>query len=175
MVFPVLSTKRLILRQLDDSDYPEIYLLRSDDNVNKYISRAKETNIDGAKGFIKKINEGIRETKSLYWAICLVDKKQLSGTICLWNFSEDNTVGEIGFELRPTYQGKGIMNEALGSVINYGFTELGMRTILAYVHKDNTPSLQLLEKNNFIKDDLRKDDENLNNIVYLLKNPGFSR
>ena len=168
MVFPVFYTKRLKLRQLDDNDFQEIFALRADDNINKYISRRKATNIDEAREFIKKINEGIAENKSLYWAICFSDSKKLVGTICLWNFSDDETIGEVGYELNPTYQKMGIMNEALAAVINYGFNEIGLTTIVACTHKDNSSSSRLLEKNNFKIDGFRKDEGDINNVVYRL-------
>ena len=37
--FPVLKTQRLTLRQLINDDDKEIYALRSDDHVNKYLDR----------------------------------------------------------------------------------------------------------------------------------------
>jgi hypothetical protein len=43
VVFPILVTKRLILRRLDDADYPEIFLLRTDEIIGKYIQREKTT------------------------------------------------------------------------------------------------------------------------------------
>lgn len=168
MVFPILYTKRLKLRQLEDTDYKEIFALRSNDEINKYISRIKATGIEEAKEFIKKINAGIAENKNLYWAICFNDSKKLIGAIGLWNFSEDRTVGEVGYELNPTYQKMGIMNEAVECVINYGFNEIGLTTIAAYTHKDNSSSSRLLEKNNFKMDDLKKDEEDINNVVYSL-------
>jgi ribosomal-protein-alanine N-acetyltransferase len=164
VVFPILVTKRLTLRKLDDNDIQEIFALRSDDNVNRYIARRKATNIDEAKGFIKKIIEN----KSLYWAICFSDNKKLIGTICLFNFSEDRTIGEIGYELIPTYQKMGIMNEAVECVINYGINEIGLATIVAFTHKDNSSSSRLLKKNNFKIDELRKDEDDINNIIYSL-------
>jgi len=168
VVFPVLNTKRLLLRQLDDGDYNEIFALRSNDEVNQYIMRTKPTNIEEVKSFIKTINEGIIKNNSLYWAICLNNSRKPIGTICLWNFSANRKIGEIGFELHPAYQGRGIMNEALASVINYGFNEAGLMTIEAYTHKDNRRSANLLKKNNFKMDESRLDQDDMNNVIYTL-------
>jgi ribosomal-protein-alanine N-acetyltransferase len=171
MVFPVLTTKRLVLRQLNDDDYPEIFALRSDDEVNKYIYRTKATHADQAKEFIKKINAGIGEGNSFYWAICFAEQTGLTGTICLWNLSEDKTTAEIGFELIPLHQRNGIMNEALEAVIRYAFDEIGLKTILGSVHHDNANSIRLLEKNNFKKDEFRKDPDDPDNVIYYLARP----
>ena len=39
--FPILKTDRLILRQLVNTDDKEIFALRSDDNVNRYLDRSQ--------------------------------------------------------------------------------------------------------------------------------------
>jgi [ribosomal protein S5]-alanine N-acetyltransferase len=174
MVFPILYTKRLKLRQLEDTDHKEIFALRSNDEVNKFIFRAKATSIEEAAAFIKKINAGIAENKNLYWAVCFNDSKKLIGAIGLWNFSEDRTVGEIGYELNPTYQKMGLMNEAVECVINYAFKEIRLTTIKAYTHKDNSSSSRLLEKNNFKIDELMKDKEDVNNVVYSLTEKSYN-
>jgi len=173
MHFPTLTTKRLTLRQLNDDDCQAIFSLRSDDVVNKYIGREKATDVEQAKEFIKKINAGISDGKSMYWAICFTGNEDLAGTICLWNFSEDKTTAEIGYELMPVYQKQGIMNEALQCVIRYGFAGIKLKNLLAYSHKNNLNSLQLLEKNNFKIDHARKDEDNRDIIVYILTNEEF--
>ena len=56
--FPVLKTERLILRQLISSDDKEIFALRSNDNVNKYLDRKPSKSIDDAKNFINAERSG---------------------------------------------------------------------------------------------------------------------
>jgi ribosomal-protein-alanine N-acetyltransferase len=55
--FPVLKTERLTLRQLISSDDKEIFALRSDDNVNKYLDRKPSKSLEDAKNFIRTINK----------------------------------------------------------------------------------------------------------------------
>lgn len=164
--FPTLTTPRLVLRQLKITDAKTIAELRSNESVNRFLDRAKQTSFEQAKAFIQAINNSIRAKKSLYWAICQKADSQLIGTISLWNFSADKTIAEIGYELNPMYQGQGFMNEALTSVIHYIFTNLPIKTLEAFTHKDNSSSIQLLLKNNFQLDPNRKDEENENNRIY---------
>lgn len=133
-------------------DRHEIFQLRSDENVNRFLGRAKSENIEEATEFIRKINEGVDKSQSMYWAVAFKNKFQLLGTICLWNFSHDDTVAEIGFELLPEFQGQGIMQEAIHCVIKFGFEKILLMRIEAETHGDNARSIKLLEKNNFIPD-----------------------
>lgn len=150
--FPVLKTGRLTLRQLRSSDDNEIFALRSNDNVNKYLDRKPSKTIDDARNFIKTINENIQRNDSIYWAIILNGTDKLIGTICLFDFSEDHSKVEIGYELLPHFQGKGIMQEAISKVIHFGFQDVGLNSIEAYTHSENQSSTRLLEKLNFKRD-----------------------
>lgn len=163
--FPDLFTERLILRQLNANDANEIFKLRSDEGVNKYLNRPKANSLEDAKEFINKINNAIQNNESLYWAIMFKENLSLIGTICLWNISKENYTAEIGYELIPDYHGKGIMQEAFLKVIEYGFENMKLKRIEAYTHTDNESSIKLLVKNNFKK--IRDVDES-EEVVYAL-------
>ena len=150
--FPVLKTERLTLRQLASSDDNEIFALRVNEDVNKYLDRKRSKSIDDAKTFIQTINKNIQKNDSIYWAITLKDNDKLIGTICLFNFCDDNLKAEIGYELLPEFQGKGIMQEATLKVIDFGIQTIGLNLIKAYTHFENQSSTRLLEKFNFKKD-----------------------
>lgn len=149
--FPVLKTERLTLRQLVSSDANEIFALRSDGNVNKYLNRKPSKSIDDAQTFIQTINENIQRNDSIYWAITFSGADKLIGTICLFDLSDDNFKAEIGYELLPGFQGKGIMQEATSKVIDFGIQHIGLNSIEAYTHFENQSSTRLLEKFNFKK------------------------
>ena len=119
--FPILTTERLILRQLEIQDEQEIFFLRSDERVNKWLVAPIAQNVDEARIFINKINCGINNNEWAYWAITLKNNNKLIGTICFWNISIEENKAEIGYVLHPHFQGKGIMQEAIHKVIEYGF------------------------------------------------------
>src|SRR6187549_341752 len=110
--FPILTTERLTLRPLVIADEQEIFTLRSDSEINKYLDRQLSNSIDDASNFINIVNENIGKNDSLYWAITLNNRDILVGTICLYGFSDENYKCEIGYELLTNYQGQGIMMEA---------------------------------------------------------------
>jgi ribosomal-protein-alanine N-acetyltransferase len=166
--FPVLTTERLILRCLELSDDQLLFKLRSNENVNKYIVRTKQKDIKEIRAFISKIKDEINNNEWIYWVISLKDDPTLIGDICLWNFSDEKTVAEIGYELDPAFQGKGIMSEALKKIIKYGFMEIELQSIEAYTHKKNDNSTKLLQKYNFIRDAEQIDKENTDNIIFTL-------
>jgi ribosomal-protein-alanine N-acetyltransferase len=168
--FPNLETENLTLRPLSIEDDNEIYTLRSDLNAAQYLDRPITETIDDARDFIRKIING-NNNAGIYWAITQKNKTKLAGTICLWNFSADKTKAEIGFELLPACQGKGIMQEAITVVLKYGFDFLQFNSIEAGVAAGNSKSIRILEKNGFkyTGTSLDSDTEGLKMLVYELK------
>mgnify|MGYP003611457885 CR=1 FL=1 len=172
--FPIIESKNLILKKIVESDCETILYLRSDETINKFIERTehrKTKTIEDAKKFIQQINENLETNKSIAWGISLKDDSKIIGTICLWNFSQDNKTAEVGYDLNPNFQEKGIMSESLKSVLEYGFKTLNLDLIEAFTHEKNENSKILLEKNNFKLVLGKKDQDNLNNLVYEIKNP----
>ncbi|RZK55776.1 MAG: N-acetyltransferase [Pedobacter sp.] len=165
--FPILKTERLILRQLEISDEQEIFVLRSDSEINKYLDRPVSSSVKDARNFINKINEFISTNVALYWAINSIANNGLIGTICLYGFSDENASCEIGFELLTDFQVRGIMQEAAEKVIDYAFKSIEVKKIEAFLHKDNQRSLQLLNKLSFIKSH-KTDETNPELVGYYL-------
>jgi len=152
-----LSTERLTLRKPELNDAREIFNLRSNEEVNRYLDRRPAVTIEDATEFLKKI---VESGESNYWAICLKESSELVGTICLYDFSPDRQVAEIGYELHPFHQHKGIMQEAVPIVLHHGFHTLKLRTITAFPSANNKASIKLLVKNGFIIEDDGVDRDN---------------
>ncbi len=147
--FPILTTERLTLRQLLLADQLNIFELRSDSEINKYLDRVPSKTIYDAINFITAVNENIKNNNSLYWGITFTKTRTFVGTICLYEFSYETNSCEIGFELMIEFHGKGIMKEAAEKVIEYAFHTLGVQKINALSHIGNKKSTKLLTELNF--------------------------
>ena len=166
--FPEIVTERLLLRQLISSDDNEIFIMRSDPRILKYLDMPPAKDIEAARNFITRINNNVKNNESIYWGICLKDNPRLIGTICLWNISNENFSADSGYVLMNEHQGKGYMVEALKKVLLYGFENMGLKTIHADVDPNNIPSINLLEKYNFTQ---AKKAENT--VIYSLEKTKF--
>lgn len=173
VAFSPLTTERLSLRQLKTEDAVALSQLRSSEEVNKYIDRAKQTTIEEAVAFVNKINKSVSNRESFYWAINLKGETDLIGTICLWNFNDEKSRVEVGFELHPSYQGKGIMNEALSSVLQFSFDVLQLQAIDGFVHEENKASLNLLQRKGFILNPQISDPDSDKLIVYTITRENY--
>lgn len=169
-IFPVLTTERLLLRKLTAEDEQEIFALRTDDTVNKYLDRIKARSLEDARKFIQKVNKSIASNELIYWGICLRPNTKIIGTVCFWNIAVENDKAEIGYELLPACQGKGLMQEALSAIIDYGFTSMRLTTIEAAADPQNERSVKLLGKIGFKKEENKKDilpgNNNMGSMIF---------
>jgi ribosomal-protein-alanine N-acetyltransferase len=170
--FPEIQTERLLLRKIETIDADDILFLRTDAIVNQFIERPenrKTRTISDAVKFIQEVNEAFLKDKSITWGIAFRNKAHIIGTICLWNFSVDHKVAEVGYDLNPDFHRKGVMREALKSVVEFGFNELKLSKIEAFTNKNNEGSKKLLEKIGFQINTERTDPENSLNEIFEVK------
>ncbi|GAA0892950.1 GNAT family protein [Fulvivirga kasyanovii] len=167
--FQEIETDRLFLRRLETSDWEMVSYLRSDSEVNKFISRPGAGSKAEALEFISKITGGSNGQESYYWVLTEKGSDTMIGSICLWNLSEDGATAEVGYDLSPQFQNKGFMSESIRAILNFGFNELNLDAIEAYTHEKNESSVELLKRNRFILLKDRKDERNANNIIFRIE------
>jgi ribosomal-protein-alanine N-acetyltransferase len=174
--FPVLTTERLVLRQMNEGDAQEMFFLRSDERVMKYLDRKPAQSVDEALAFIKMINTAIANNESINWAITLKGDSRIIGDICFWRIDGPNYRAEVGYRLHPEQHGKGIMNEALMAILDYGFNVMKLHSVEANTNPENQASIKLLERNGFVREGYFKenyffDGKFLDSAVYSLVKP----
>jgi ribosomal-protein-alanine N-acetyltransferase len=173
--FPHILTQRLRLRKVVTTDASDIFSLRSDERVMEFLDRPMQKTMGDSRQLIKIITNGINNNEAITWAINLKNDPKLIGTIGFWRIIKEHFRAEIGYLLHPDYQGKGIMQEALEEVLDFGFRTLKLHSIEANVNPNNLASIKLLERNRFIKEAYFKenyyyDGKFLDTAIYSLIN-----
>lgn len=149
MTQPVLRTERLALRTLEPRDDGQFWRLRTDPVVTQWLERTLWPDVDRAREERLKLQAGIEARKWYFWALSESPLSPLVGTVCLWNFSRDKTDCELGFELFPARQGRGLMAEAVRAVLDWAWAELPLAGVSALTHKDNLAARRFLEARGF--------------------------
>lgn len=140
-VFPVLSSDRLVLREVLEDDAPFIV------DISFYDGKAAENERE-AKAMLRKINADVARGESIHWGVTLKTGGGVIGTCGFYRgFGEHR--GEIGYVLKEVYRGQGIMTDALEQVIGYGFGHLALSEIVAYTNEDNVKSAGVLTRTSF--------------------------
>lgn len=155
--FHELDTSRLHLRELTMKDAEFIYNLYSDSTVCKYLyDEELFTQIEESECFIKW-NTYSDENSHNRWGIRRKEDNEIIGTIGFHQWDQQNFLAEIGYDLAHQFWGKGYMSEALSSIIKYGFLNLNLNRIHAFVALENSASIKLLEKFSFKREGIFRD------------------
>lgn len=150
--FPVLTTDRLVLRKTKIEDAEEVFIMRSDPELLRYVDRDPAKTIDEARSFIQLITDNLDNNVGVSWAMTLKDSDRMIGSIAIWRIDKENHRGEIGYVLLTEYQGKGLMLEAIQAVADYGFKEMKLHSLEANINPDNLASQNVLERAGFVRE-----------------------
>lgn len=166
--FPVLETERLILRAVMPEDAEELFVQRTDKEISRYILR-KKTDASPADTLelIKRITKQVEDNEAIFWIIMLKGAARPTGTISFWNIWKEDDRAEIGYILHKDFWKMGIMEEAVGAVLKYGFEQMRLKIIEASTHRENIPSRNLLERYGFKLLPVGQGDA----VMYILNNP----
>lgn len=144
--FPVLSTDRLLLRQLVPHDAEDVFEYASVQEVAKFLIWNPHTKIEDSLDFIRSAQEQFESSKSFVWGIEFKSDKKLIGTIDLRDFNSPHRCGDVGYVISKNYWNKGIITEAFRELIRFGFSELNLNRIEAHCEEENTGSWKVMQK-----------------------------
>ncbi len=151
-IFPQLETPRLMLREITLDDAVEVFRIYSDPQVMRYWGSPPLQSIDEARRKIEDITAAFRDKDGIRWGITRKGSNRLIGSCGHWRLMKAHFRSEIGYELAPEYWDQGIMTEALGAVIRFGFEAIGLHSIEAQIDPANLASRKVLEKLGFVQE-----------------------
>ncbi len=146
--YPILKSKRLILRKLEISDIENVYRGLSHPDVIKYYGISFDS-LEATKEQMTWFSDLKKNETGIWWAVCSKDDGQFLGAGGLNDLSKENKKAEIGFWLLPEYWGKGIMTETIPLILNYAFNNIMLHRIEGFVEPENSNCKKALEKLNF--------------------------
>ncbi|KPN96047.1 GNAT family N-acetyltransferase [Lysinibacillus sp. ZYM-1] len=157
--FPKLETERFILRKGVVDDSKDLFELYSNENVVKYLPLKLFDSVEDAIDEINWYEKIFKEQIGLRWVIEETMTQKVIGTCGYLNYEKEHNRIEIGYDLKPEYWGKGIMQEALSKIIHFAFTSMEINKIEAKIEPENKSSIKLLEKLGFYKEGVLRQHE----------------
>lgn len=149
--FPVLTTARLLLREitLDDA----AFWLRnfSDPEVVELTAYEPPRDVEGAKAEILEFAiHPFQERTGFRWGIALRGNDELIGTLGYHGWiREGANRARVGYDLLREHRRRGLMTEAMRAILAYGFDRMSLHRVEALTDPRNVPSIRLLERLGF--------------------------
>ncbi len=145
--FSRLSTPRLVLRRLRESDLASFCRYRSDPRVARYQTWTEFREEDGLRFFAEQANlHPDVEGTWFQMAIELAETGEIIGDCGLHAVRDQPGQVEIGFTLATEYHGKGYATEAVLCLLAYVFGELCKHRVTAITDARNAAAARVLEK-----------------------------
>ncbi|MEG2289000.1 MAG: GNAT family N-acetyltransferase [Clostridium sp.] len=143
----VINTDRLLLRKFElDDAYDMFKNWAADSEVRKFLSWKPHENIEVTKGIVEMWVKEYKDDNIYDWAIELKESGEVIGQISVVKLDEKNYSCEMGYNISRNYWNKGITSEALKSVIDYLFSEVGFNRIEARHDTNNGASGKVMIK-----------------------------
>ena len=139
----MFETDRLILRRLDERDVDEIFAMRSDPEVMRFI-RAPQNRVET----VNWLNLVSSRWESDHIGFCAIVEKETGkfvGWCGLWQLKETNEL-EIGYAIAKNAWGIGFATEAARVFLRYAFEQLKTGKIVAVAEPENASSRRVMEK-----------------------------
>jgi ribosomal-protein-alanine N-acetyltransferase len=175
-LFPSIETKSLVLKEITEEHEKDILLIFSDDEVMTYYDLDTITTIDEARNLIGRMRTGYEAKRYIRWGISKKENGNAIGTCGFYNFARQSSRAELGYILAKKYWKQGIMTEALEAIITFGFREMMLHRIEAFLDPDNIASKLLLAKLGFREEGYLRERDFIrgsykNSLIYsVLKN-----
>ncbi len=146
--FPVLTTKRLNLVEIQQEHLKDVFSLFGDDKVTKFYNIKTLQKPEEGQIYLDWFQKRFKEQTGIRWGIQLKNEEGIIGTIGYNNFSEKHRAN-LGYDLQSIYWNKGYMAEAIEAVVEFGFSSLNVNRVEAEVMIGNIQSEKLLLKLGF--------------------------
>jgi ribosomal-protein-alanine N-acetyltransferase len=141
--FPVLRTRRLVLRDLKAEDRAEVFSVYSNPEVTRFCDMVTLTDPLQAGEIIRVLQADWEKDSGARWAITRQGSPGLIG-ICGLGWHRHNFSALLSYDLNQEFWNQGIMTEAVAAVVGYAFGQAWLNRITAITILDNPGSVKVL-------------------------------
>ena len=142
---PTILTNRLTMRSLHPDDAEELHRVMHERDVLRFFPSTQPPSRERVSSLIARQIDHWREYGYGWWAL---EDRRTSAFVgwCGLQYLPETSEVEVAYLLGREYWGQGLATESAVAAVGYGFDEIGLGTIVALAHPDNTASQRVIEK-----------------------------
>lgn len=152
-----LAADSLVLRDFEAGDTDGVLAIVGDDRVTHWLSFASRSRDEAQRmldGILKRQLETPRS--EYYLAITESDSPEVIVGFVRLGLGGVKAA-DLGYALRPEWQGRGIARAAVTRMIDFGFSDLGLHRLTANIGPQNRASMRLVESLGFQREGTIRD------------------
>ncbi|MFP5246304.1 MAG: GNAT family N-acetyltransferase [Thermoanaerobaculia bacterium] len=141
---PILTTERLRLRMLENSDFEEYAAIHMDAEVTRFTSRTHLDRMEAWKHLAAICGHWHLRGFGM-WGVFEKDTNRLVGRVG-FHEPEGWPEFELGWTIGRAFWGRGYAPEAARRCLEYGFNEMNREHIISLIDPENVNSIRVAEK-----------------------------
>ena len=128
------------------------FIAANEDRLKRYFPKTLEQNLtpDLSKFFVQKKVKQFENKEEFLFTLKANLSKEIIGLIHLKKLDWNKKRGEFAYCISYTFEGKGIISNAVDALSKYAFIQLGLKTLEIIVDKANIKSIKVAKNCNFI-------------------------
>ena len=142
-----LTTNRLLLRDFQQSDWPDVHEFSVDPEVLQFLPSDPGT-VEQTQAFVQWYIDRVHDDPRMFYELAVVlstEQKVIGWCRFAWRTDEVRQA-EIAYMLNRRYWGQGLATELARALVHFGFATMGAHRIFATARPANIASWRVLEK-----------------------------
>lgn len=160
-----MQTKRLYLRHQSPELLSEVLNKTISDQMVFFGTETKAELSFELEKVKAKIKKGLIKNW-VKWDLISIVSGDVIGSCGFHNWQPEHEKAEIGYLLHERFRKQGFMTEALNEIIIYGFEEMNLNRIEAFISPLNTPSLHVVKSLCFTYEGTLRQHYKQNDIIH---------
>lgn len=147
MIVPHLTTSRLQLRPVADTDHEMVFKGFSHPDVIKYFDINFKT-LEATVEQMEWYKTNVQNNTGCYWVV-YNEQHAFMGVFSIYHIHAEYRKAEIGYWLFPEFWNLGYASEALKAMLDFAKQTLNLHRIAAEIEPENVGSWKMLQKIGF--------------------------
>lgn len=143
---PELLTPRIRLRRMKLDDADDLFAYATDPEVTRHTSWQPHRSIEESRELLARVVGRYERGEVANWGVEHRLDGRFIGTAGYMRWDVEDRRAEVGYAMAPAYWGQGLMTEALGAIIAFGFEQMQLNRIEARCAAENSGSYRVMEK-----------------------------
>ena len=128
------------------------------DLLGHYLKDVCKT-VDDCAHVVERMLSGQESGAGYRWSIGMPDCGRIIGSLGYHDWNRQERRAELSYELVPEQWGRGYATEAAAAVLDFGFRQMRLTTVVGQVARTNAPSIRVLERAGFVRSGLTPSGE----------------
>jgi len=151
--FPYIIAEEIMLRKIIPSDIDSLYEIYSNERLFVHSPNMLKKNKDTVANMIGHFERDFNKQKMIFLGIEENDNPDyIVGVAEIFDYDCVVNMVTIGYRLNDRFWGKGIATKTVKAITDYLFNNIGINRIQAFVIPENTKSLDVLRRNNYVEE-----------------------